>query len=859
MPGLVARLVLAAVLTGPALAIAQPATVGPGFTTADWPRDGYELFTANRWAAVDAALERFRTAPLDPETVRALSLASRPNEAIATLQRIATERPDRLADALMALEIFPRGDNDEARAQKARGRELVETARRALPSMPREEQARLAAALLRIEGDVLPERPRYPELHRRFVAEYAGTKAAALVAIDVMVAGSRSAATLTALRELADRHPGDEIGAKALYTLAFEVAKNAGVYDRAAYQDDPTPRFLQVVDLVHRLESGAWPDGQWVRDAPRLIGEYSFHDRKLPAAQAQQVLGALSADARARAARWQEPAERARVESLLLGLLPRVVQSVDRGPAAADTIFEDVARAAPEPDAIRLLQVSYLLSRFYRRPTADDRAAATRILEALAGRGTADTRRKAMAALGDVALADGRPADARARFARFVEAHPSSDFAWMAAFRIGQIDRSLDKAGGAVEAFRDARRRAPRAPYAAVLVERALGEALEASDDPASALPHYRAAVAAWRPDWPGPINAPRLALPTDTAAPALVAEAAAGRAERGALVGRVEQLTRFLPLPGGPALERGRWLRDQGRASEAVAALAEVARARTGTPVGDEATRLLHGAQLDAALTLDAGPRSASALAALEALAREPVDEWVGLAGIAQATILRQQGNGDAADAAMRATLRRWIAGRPAAPAPAPSSLEADVVRLREAVMQLRAGDVADRSWTFLEWPTRTPPFRIASAKLPVSEVGAAEARRIDVSRQPAGLDNVLFLSDDAIRYLARLVTILGGTERRQPAHVMEVPNQPAGDARAIITWWNGHFPTIPGHWGGVEVLTPPEITDIRFSDADRTRALVKVTVGYKGGTVVFERVDGVWRPTALIEAWIT
>jgi tetratricopeptide (TPR) repeat protein len=859
-----ASIVLLAALAGPAAAVAQTPPAGPGFPTTHWPRDGYELYAPGRWAATDAALERFGTAPLDPETVRALSFAGRPNEMLVALERIARERPDRLAEALTAVEIFPRGDSDEAKASKVRGRALIATARQALPSMPREAQARLAAALLRLEGDVVPDAPRYPELHRRFVAEYAGTTAAALIAIDVMVATAVSPATLSALRDLADSHPRDDVGAKALSALAFQLGHNAGRFDPGGYNAAPVPRFLEVVELVHRLERGAYPDSEWVRKAPEHIARFYFPERKLADADAQRVLAALTADTRARAARWHEPSQRALVETVLTSLLPRVMQQADVGPTAAEAVFDEVAGAASDPDAIRLLQVAYLLSRFYRQPDAGHRATAARILERVAETGGPDGRRRAMAWLGDVALADHRLAEARAHFSRFVAAYPSSDFAWMAAFRIGQIDRTQGQAAAAVEAFRAAAGRAPRSAYPIVVTARALAEALEAAGDPAGALPHYRTALAAWRSDWPGPINPPMgppvSALPPPADPPsALVTESAATRAERRALVERVDQLARFVVLPGGVALERGRWLRGEGRAAEAIGPLTEVARTRRGTPIGDEAARLRHGAQLDAALSTDGGPGSAAGLAALEALTREPHDEWVGLAGLARATLLKLQGNADAADAAMRTALRAWIGARPSGTAPAPASLDADVVRLRDAVMQLRAGDVADRSWTYLEWPTRTPPFVVLPAALPVSEAGAVEPRRVDVSRPPAGLDNVLFVSDEAIRYLGRLVPILGGTERRQPAGVMAVPNQPAGDARAIIAWWNTHFPTIPGHWMGVEVLTPPAITDIRFSDAARTRALVRITIGYKGGTVVFERVDGVWRPTALIETWIT
>lgn len=74
-----------------------------------------------------------------------------------------------------------------------------------------------------------------------------------------------------------------------------------------------------------------------------------------------------------------------------------------------------------------------------------------------------------------------------------------------------------------------------------------------------------------------------------------------------------------------------------------------------------------------------------------------------------------------------------------------------------------------------------------------------------------------------------------------------MEVPNQPIGDARSIVHWWNRFFPARPGHWGGFHILSYPSFSSIEFTNPERTRALVPVTVGYSGATVVLEKVNGV------------
>jgi hypothetical protein len=74
-----------------------------------------------------------------------------------------------------------------------------------------------------------------------------------------------------------------------------------------------------------------------------------------------------------------------------------------------------------------------------------------------------------------------------------------------------------------------------------------------------------------------------------------------------------------------------------------------------------------------------------------------------------------------------------------------------------------------------------------------------------------------------------------------------------------AVLQWWDGYFPTRPGHWGGVEILTYPAFTSIEFTDAARTRALVPINVGYSGATVVLEKVNGRWTIKELVNVWIT
>jgi hypothetical protein len=61
------------------------------------------------------------------------------------------------------------------------------------------------------------------------------------------------------------------------------------------------------------------------------------------------------------------------------------------------------------------------------------------------------------------------------------------------------------------------------------------------------------------------------------------------------------------------------------------------------------------------------------------------------------------------------------------------------------------------------------------------------------------------------------------------------------------------------PGHWGGWVVEAYPIINEIEFINAARTRAAVKVTVGYAGATVQMRKENGIWVALELTNQWVT
>jgi hypothetical protein len=228
------------------------------------------------------------------------------------------------------------------------------------------------------------------------------------------------------------------------------------------------------------------------------------------------------------------------------------------------------------------------------------------------------------------------------------------------------------------------------------------------------------------------------------------------------------------------------------------------------------------------------------------------------GVAAVEAATRQMLAGRQVAADAAMRTALRQWVAASTHLAEPPHGSLDADVVAIRDTVFVPLGNSLLRGEWNSEAWPASLPEFLVAPARLEVRIPGGAATVAIDVSRQPPGLSTVVFVTARDVERLTGMVSRLGGTARRKPAAIMEVPNQPIGPAERIIAWWNAFFPARPGHWSGVEVESTPAFDAIEFTDAARTRARVAVRTGYAGATVVLEKIDGTWTTRELVDQWV-
>ena len=478
-------------------------------------------------------------------------------------------------------------------------------------------------------------------------------------------------------------------------------------------------------------------------------------------------------------------------------------------------------------------------------------------LDELQSAGTGLFHRKALATLATVRFGERDYAGARADLLKYLADYPDTDWAWIAAARAGLAAIELGQPVQAAAELDRAVVKYGSNPVARVLAHAYAARAEEAAGRFDRALAHDRQALRSWDDDYGDSyslywrVNPPagQFEIGSDAA---LVA--------RTSLADRVAALAASLSRSQGNQLERGRWLLAHDRRQEAIATLRPLVAGRNET--ARDARTLVHRAELDEALELaDADKPGADDRASrvrIERLAREPLDFAVTAARIAEACLLGKRGDLSQAEARTGQALADWHAQQrleePATP------LERDVADIRRMVFLPDGGDVYGSSgWNAFKWPASgAPPFAIVNPAVRV-KLANGEITRVTV-RQSFGVSRkVLFLGDDDLNLLRYVLAKLGGSKRRVPSAIMETPNQPVGASMDILALWNKFFPARPGHWGGWDLETYPVVTQIEFTDADRTKADAAVTIGYSGATVVLEKVDGRWIARRLTNQWIT
>ena len=831
------------------------------FPVADSPlRDAW-----SRGQRMKAARDAFKTAGDRAATADLLFKSGRNAEGLTALERVVASRPSEMAAAFAAVGSKAREfAGDKAHNYAERLRAAVAAAQRQLPSMPREEAADLARALMSVETELnrSNERDGWRRRLSEFVSSYAGTRAATLARVDLLT-DRIGPQMLDALDTFVREHPGSEAAAKALYQKGFHLGHNATSFGEKSGAD-PTERFFRVLEISKELRSGRYPASEWVEKALSLVTSFFAYKATYAPGNPERILAVYEALLPELLAEYEANATRDSISYVIGSRMGELFKLAGDPLPAIEAVFDRLERQATNPNTVRLLRAN-----FYLRPNdpvieAKDRPAlklkAAPVLEALARESRGAEQRAALAALATLRFGNGELEAARQLYQQFVQRFPNSDYAWVAALRGAEADEPANPKRAA-EAFRRTAAQFKSNPTAAVLGHAYAARASEAAGDFRGALSAYEAALAACDEDY-GPrysLFSRRTPAPGE---PFVTTDSGEVTQER--LQSRVAVLRRTLTDTGGALVERARWSVEHGRWDDAVAAAREFASAHGKSPLAAEIRYLGHRARLEKALEMadadQAGAQAGPALDVLDALTREPVDSAVAAAKLALGTLIYLSGSKGDPDALVRAALADWqsmdTSQKPAAPR---GPLERDVVEIRNVVFQPNGAGVfaSGKGWNAFRWEGNAP-YRLVSPQLRVKQ--ADGTRSVVMAYDPfPEFTNVVFYDAERRSLLTKIMLKLGGTKKRPWVQVMQTPNQPAGAAVDVRTLWSRSFWAQPGHWGGWVFETYPIIGEIEFIDAARTRATVQVTVGYSGATVQMEKINGGWVAKELTNFWIT
>jgi tetratricopeptide (TPR) repeat protein len=479
------------------------------------------------------------------------------------------------------------------------------------------------------------------------------------------------------------------------------------------------------------------------------------------------------------------------------------------------------------------------------------------ILTPFAEEGTALYNRKALATIAMLHLQNGDCSNALKALRQYAS-YRQSDWHWIALLRTGQCEETQGNFKRAADSYLRIAGEHHDLPVARVLAAEYAARASEALGDLPRALALHRQALEGWEPTLHLYISAPIPRIPAGEIPDPTRRDPWTIRKD--GLTARIAELERMLAMPGGAELERGRWLLANGRYDDAVTEMRSWTQKHASSSAAGQGRELLHRAQLLKALRLanleQPGSDRAAAMSALDLLGREPLDFSVVAARIARASLLWVGGEGRSAEDLMRNALDAWHAQqRPSTPA---AGIEQEIAAIRRTVFLPGGGGVYNGGAWDPAWPSTPAPFCLVNTDVAVKDHDGTITRvslvvAFDVAQ------HILFFDTDQIGVLKDMLVQLGGRRRRQPGGIMETPNQPVGDSMQVLKLWTRFFAARPGHWGGWDLETAPVITEIEFTNAQRTRASARVTIGYTGGTVELEKEGGRWIAKRLTNQWIT
>lgn len=813
--------------------------------------------------------------PASVDTFKRLITAERRDDALVELKRILEARG--VAQTIAALHALSETmftfQHDQTRSYTETIRQTIASSRARIAQLPREDAARLAREILSI--DLWLDGPqagnKWRERFKQFVRDYDGTEAALLTEVDLLRSEpGQMLKEISDLEQFAKDHPRTNAAAKALFYAGSQLHVNIVITGVEPRGSDPTDRFLRVAAIVKELESGKFSRSEWVEKAPELLVGFFVSETPPPRYSPATIDKSIETYADFVRTHLQMPNALLSLENSLgyviaskMGHLYELKGDRVRG---IERFLDDLEKTASDPASVQLFRAQYYARLSSAGPEADrasmvakTRATLTTVVSA--NRGNASRRALAFAASFDHYQRDY--ARALSEYRKFVLRYPSSSWAPIAALRVGECYEQMKDWPKATAAYERAATSFANDAYARVLGKAFAARTLEAQGRFDESLSAAKAALNSWDADYGfvysiGSFHAP---LSVGITGPVVDTQ----RVTRDDLAARVAALDHDLRQSGGRLLARARRQLDQNQFTEAIQTLTTFLKQEPGSPAQTEARSLLHRAQLESALELAAveGPHydPAKALVALNAITKEPFDSFVALAAVAEAALKLTQGQSSEAEALLGKTLESWVTTqRDLNRQPPASSIDADVAEIRRVVFR-PLGDLPvyrGNSWNGFAFPAALPRFIVVSADVQV-KTSDGQVRRHTLYQQFPDLDHVLALKSDELSLLARLLPTIGGTKHREWTNAMEVPNQPVGGSMQILSLFGRFFEAIPGHWGGWELETYPQVTQIEFLNAERTKANADVTIGYSGGTVVLEKADGKWRAVRLTKQWIT
>jgi tetratricopeptide (TPR) repeat protein len=800
--------------------------------------------------------------PFSLETIAYVLETAGPGDALPAIRHvIATADADTVARLIEQIGLYVRS-RGLAEVRLTGLRASLEPARAAITSLPPEQAAERLRAF-RAADSAFEVDPRL--VHRRFfeaMRAYPDTRVALLTEVEVITSRPLGADRFDALDRFARNHPGTTAAARALYEYAFQLGRNVSQFGAS----DPTPRLLRAIEIVSELESGRYPRCEWVDRAAELVTGFSIpDDAQVPPEGVDRMLDGLL---RFAASRIDRPGDATRFDSLVLLVTSKMADLHERqgdrlgGVERTLGVLESRVR---ETGIVRRLRARFYVGLAWSWRESDRAFAATKAdetLRALVADDDEPTSRHALATLATLEFHRREYDRALPLFETYIAQHTVSPWAWVAALRVGQTHEAMGRLEEAIDSYDRTARLFAHVPPARVLGDvyaARLYDALGRVDDSLAA---HRRAAAAWDGDYGETYALPaRAAIGSEGRAATTVGNVVVSRSE---LAARVETLTQTLARPDSALIERGRWQLEQGSYDEALKIFdAYVARHPDG-PGAADAVSLARLARFERALELGASWSSSRDTTAAAVLLEEVVDgppDFLGSAArLAKSALHAVAGNRIAAvDDARRALGDLLAAQRPLERPTSASRLESDVMAIRDLLFR-PAGDLPvyrNGGWSILDFPERPPPFSVVSAAVTVKLPGES-ARTMSFVQRYTSAPDVLTLTTDEIQTIARICYTIGGLERRVPRGVMAVPNQPTGDATAIVDVWNTLFPMRPGHWGGWVIATYPIVTRIEFIDDERTRATAQVVVGYSGATILLDKVDGRWVAVEATSPWV-